>query len=65
MAVPSFDRRRVNGPEESFPPMFDEEVDLHSVSATGKRSGDRRKKDLRPICVILDFAHRRTTSVTV
>jgi len=51
MAAPFFDRRRVNGPEESFPPIFDDEGDLHSVVATGKRSGDRGKKDLRPICV--------------
>ena len=65
MAAPSFDRRRVNGPEESFPPMFDEEADLQPVVATGKRSGDRGKKDLRPICLLLDFAHRRTTSLTV
>jgi len=49
MAAPSFDRRRVNGPEERFPPVFDDEADLHSVVATGKRSGDRGKKDLRPI----------------
>ena len=51
MAAPFFDRRRVNGPEESFPPIFDDEAGLHSVVAAGKRSGDRGKKDLRPICV--------------
>jgi exosome complex component MTR3 len=57
MAAPFFDRRRVNGPEESFPPIFDDEGDLHSVVATGKRSGDRGKKDLRPICVSLGSVH--------
>ena len=57
MAAPFFDRRRVNGPEESFPPIFDDEADLHSVVATGKRPGDRGKKDLRQICVLLDFTH--------
>lgn len=51
MAAPSFDRRRVNGPEESFPPIFEDEAVLHSVEATKQRSGDRGKKDLRPICV--------------
>jgi len=57
MAAPSFDRRRVNGPEESLPPMFDKEADLHPIVATEKRSGDRGKKDLRPICMLLDLSH--------
>jgi hypothetical protein len=66
MAAPAFDRRRVNGPEVSFPPMYDDE--LPSPAAAGSSSTTaaafesladaarryqrttRAKDDLRPIC---------------
>ena len=64
MAAPSFDRRRVNGPEESFPPIFDNEAVLLPAIATGRRSDGRGKKDLRPICD-LTLHTQEKTSLTV
>lgn len=46
MAQSTFDRRRVNGPEESFPPMFDDEDD-GGLGWTAKRC--RGAEDIRPI----------------
>ncbi|TRM62499.1 3' exoribonuclease family, domain 1-domain-containing protein [Schizophyllum amplum] len=45
MASGAFDRRRINGPEESFPPVFDDE-DVPQPSTT--RLG-RSELDIRPI----------------
>jgi hypothetical protein len=42
-----YDRRRVNGPEWSTPPVY-EDVGVHEVKVT-KRVG-RLPKDIRPIC---------------
>lgn len=51
MAQSNFDRRRINGPEESFPPVFsDEEQNLASRVQT--RNG-RGPKEIRPICEFL------------
>jgi exosome complex component MTR3 len=51
MAQPSFDRRRVNGPEESFPPVFSTELPKETLLSNGKRKDGRALKDVRPICV--------------
>jgi len=64
MAAPAFDRRRVNGPEVSFPPVYEE--DLPSAEASSSTSAqrmtslkeaaqvyarqDRSKDAFRPIC---------------
>ncbi|KAH9952229.1 mRNA transport regulator 3 [Amylocystis lapponica] len=48
MAQSNFDRRRINGPDESFPPLFeaDEEDPVHNLPRTRRgRSAD----DIRPI----------------
>ncbi|KAI3998298.1 hypothetical protein K525DRAFT_171092, partial [Schizophyllum commune Loenen D] len=41
----AMDRRRINGPEESFPPVYDDE-DAPQPSAT---RSDRGELDIRPI----------------
>ncbi|KIL00122.1 hypothetical protein PAXRUDRAFT_822002 [Paxillus rubicundulus Ve08.2h10] len=46
MAQGSFDRRRINGPEESFPPVFDA-VEEHAKIWSARR--DRGDADIRPI----------------
>lgn len=67
MAAPAFDRRRVNGPEVSFPPVYEE--DLPSAEASSSTSAqrmsslkeaaqvyarqDRSKDAFRPICKYL------------
>lgn len=63
MSAQAFDRRRVNGPEVSFPPVFDDEPPVASTSASATAiqhdlqkaaesyARQRRDKDaLRPIC---------------
>jgi hypothetical protein len=54
MAQSGFDRRRVNGPNESFQPIFDDDCDNPSISYKGWKIGqarrDRRSEDIRPIC---------------
>lgn len=50
MAQLSFDRRRVNGPEESFPPVFIDEPQPDSLLKDGKRVDGRALGDVRPIC---------------
>ncbi|KAG8761172.1 hypothetical protein FRC14_006221 [Serendipita sp. 396] len=49
MAQQSFDRRRVNGPEESFPPIFADEEIRSSLLEDGKRRDGRSLDELRPI----------------
>jgi exosome complex component MTR3 len=53
MAQASFDRRRVNGPEESFPPVFEDEEQAEPLLSNGKRRDGRALGDLRPICTFL------------
>ena len=49
MAQSATDRRRINGPEESFPPVFnDEEDDIKSKTQRSRAPGD-----IRPICTYL------------
>lgn len=63
MAAPAFDRRRVNGPEVSFPPVYDDELPTAASSSKTAAAFDsladaarryqrttRAKDDLRPIC---------------
>ncbi|ESK97013.1 mrna transport regulator 3 [Moniliophthora roreri MCA 2997] len=48
-ALTSFDRRRINGPEESFTPIFEPESEpLDSQSRPSQRQG-RKPTDIRPI----------------
>ncbi|PVG04535.1 ribosomal protein S5 domain 2-like protein [Serendipita vermifera] len=49
MAQASFDRRRVNGPEESFPPIFEDEEQPEPLLSNEKRRDGRAIRDLRPI----------------
>lgn len=44
----TFDRRRINGPEESRSPVFDDEKD--SLSSNLRVRKFRSPKDIRPIC---------------
>ena len=48
MAQSNFDRRRINGPEESFPPVFSDEEETF-VKPGAPRNG-RGAKEIRPIC---------------
>ena len=48
MAQSNFDRRRINGPEESFSPTF--EVDETEVPTAGTSRAGRGPLDIRPIC---------------
>lgn len=72
MAAPAFDRRRVNGPDQSFPPVFDDELQPAAASmsassskqafesleqaAAGYRRTTRAEDDLRPICACFPWA---------
>jgi exosome complex component MTR3 len=47
MAQSTFDRRRINGPEDSFPPVFDA-VEEHAKIWSARC--DRGAEDIRPIC---------------
>jgi len=54
MAQSGFDRRRVNGPNESFQPIFDDDFEDPSVLYKGWKVGQTRLKrqaeDIRSIC---------------
>lgn len=58
MAQPAFDRRRVNGPEESFPPLFIEETPQEPLLNRGKRRDGRDLGQVRPICMDLQIFKR-------
>jgi len=46
----NFDRRRINGPEESFPPVFDDDDESQLGQwKTGDRRSGRSSGDIRPI----------------
>ena len=51
MAQTGFDRRRINGPEESFPPVF--ELDEADMITAGPSRVGRGPLDIRPICMLL------------
>jgi exosome complex component MTR3 len=49
----NFDRRRINGPEESFQPVYDDEEDdvsPYSQWKTGTPRIGRTAGDIRPLC---------------
>ena len=54
MAQSGFDRRRVNGPSESFQPAFDDGLEESNVLYEVWKPGEARRKrqagDIRPIC---------------
>ena len=54
MAQGGFDRRRVQGPNESFQPIFDDDSDERGLLYNGWKLGqsrrNRRAEDIRPIC---------------
>lgn len=49
----NFDRRRINGPEESFLPVYDDDegTELDRWTAGEPRPG-RPSGDIRPICAV-------------
>ncbi|TFK55049.1 mRNA transport regulator 3, partial [Heliocybe sulcata] len=50
----TFDRRRINGPEDSYPPVFDDEldaVDAYALWKIGEPRQGRAAGDVRPIFV--------------
>ncbi|OBZ75145.1 Exosome complex component MTR3 [Grifola frondosa] len=49
MAQTNFDRRRINGPEESFPPLFDSEDNGEQTWVPGNPRQGRSAEDIRPI----------------
>lgn len=52
MALAAFDRRRINGPDESFPPVFDESESAdtsYSSWTVGEARQGRQPLDIRPI----------------
>jgi len=55
MAQSATDRRRINGPEESFSPVFDDEEDIKSKTQRSRAPGD-----IRPICACLDCTPLQT-----
>ncbi|KAI9509625.1 3' exoribonuclease family, domain 1-domain-containing protein [Russula earlei] len=69
MAQSGFDRRRVNGPTESFQPNFDDDLEdasLYKGWKLGQTRRKRRAEDIRPICAMnISSAHaRHSTKVT-
>jgi hypothetical protein len=50
----NFDRRRINGPEESFPPVYEDDDDEEGQDAKRWKLGQPRvgrgPRDIRPIC---------------
>lgn len=56
MAQSGLDRRRINGPEESFPPIFDAEETVIAEASQSKSRQGRGAKDIRPICTMSTVA---------
>jgi hypothetical protein len=46
----NFDRRRINGPEESFSPVFVDDEEDEGKWRPGKPRQSRQAQDIRPIC---------------
>lgn len=55
MAQISFDRRRINGPEESFSPIYDDDVEENIQNLDNETRRGRGPSDIRPICTHLCF----------
>ncbi|KAH9926198.1 amino acid permease-domain-containing protein [Fomitopsis serialis] len=47
----NFDRRRINGPEESLAPVYDDEEEAESSWKPGQSRKGRAAGDIRPICM--------------
>ena len=47
----SWERRRINGPEESFPPTYEEDEDTQGLNLETRQG--RGPSDIRPICMFL------------
>ena len=69
MALAGFDRRRINGPEESHAPVFeggdDGEVEEGAGWVAGKARKTRDAMEIRPICVCVDGFWRLATISSV
>lgn len=57
MAQSNFDRRRINGPDESFPIVYEDEEDTSPLASwkPGKSRPGRAPSEIRPICEIPDL----------
>lgn len=55
MAQISFDRRRINGPEESFSPIYEDDVEENTPNLDNETRRGRGPSDIRPICTHLCF----------
>lgn len=55
MAQISFDRRRINGPEESFSPIYDDDGEESIENLDNETRRGRGPSDIRPICTHLCF----------
>ncbi|KAF9052660.1 hypothetical protein BJ165DRAFT_1441736 [Panaeolus papilionaceus] len=53
MAQASFDRRRINGPEESYPLIFDEDLQQFASNEASRKG--RQPSDIRPICYLATY----------
>lgn len=51
MAQANFDRRRINGPDESFRPIFDSDEEEETPWKPGSPRQGRAARDIRPICM--------------
>ena len=71
MAQSNFDRRRINGPEESFQPIFDPDEEDETGWKPGNPRIGRGARDIRPICAVsssgpftrLAYDHMRALSL--
>ncbi|KAI9466332.1 ribosomal protein S5 domain 2-like protein [Lactarius psammicola] len=69
MAQTGFDRRRVNGPSESFQPTFDDGLEESNVLYENWKLGDARRKrqagDIRPIFLKTGFTKQANGSAYI
>ena len=52
MAQANFDRRRINGPDESYQPIFESEDEEETRWKPGSPRKGRGARNIRPICMI-------------
>ena len=55
MAQTNFDRRRINGPDESFQPVFDSGEEEENRWKLGNPRQGRAAREIRPICMLSIF----------
>ncbi|KAI0256824.1 mRNA transport regulator 3 [Lactifluus subvellereus] len=66
MAQIGYDRRRVNGPTQSFQPIFDDEPDvLYKDWKLGERRRNRQAEDVRPIFLNTGFIKQANGSAYI